>query len=138
MTTGYPDYEGNKSSVYSVEEWSVIEGVEKNFVLTAADKGFEETATSAYAVPAGKTLYISGMSLVVRASAAADADNNQMGAATLDTDGGNLALIGGNGGVPIVFKRPVVAPGDQDFNYTVTCYANHDCDMVLTLWGWEE
>lgn len=139
MTRGYPDYEGGKSKLYTVDEWAAFEGIDKNLFLTAVNKASGILTTGTYIVPSGKTLYVSGLGFSLVASEADDRDNNQIGYALLS---GTLlvtkySVVGGNGGGMAIFDKPIVIASGYTLNYSLANYANHNCDGYLSVWGYE-
>jgi len=47
--------------VYLKPDWEAKEGNDKNFYVTATNRGFNESNYLEYAVTAGKTLYLCGL-----------------------------------------------------------------------------
>ena len=137
MARGYPDFEGNKRGMYSPAEWAAKEGDDKNFRVAGLNKTFAQIATAAYAVPAGKTLYIVGMAINSTAVNAADADNNHHVFGGISEGLTIKSQLGGNGGAGITFSKPHVIAGGTNFNYSVVSGANHNVNMALTAWGYE-
>jgi len=139
MARGYPDFEGDKSGLYLKPEWSAKEARDKNFGLTMANKASGEYVAGSYAVPAGKTLYITGLSFSINGTEAEDRDNNQVGEAVLLLFAGLLtrAILGGNGGGGIALSKPIVFEAEDVMYILLYNYANHNCGGYLTLWGYE-
>ncbi len=139
MAHGYPDYEGDKQRVYLVPEWAALGAVDKTFVSGDTGKARNDSVVVNYIVPAGKTLYITTLSCYSGASGAADSDLNQMckivcGDATTGT---NFWTQAGNGGVGAVLSKPGVIPAGHQAQFSVVNLANHNCDIGLSVLGYE-
>ena len=139
MAHGYPDYEGDKSGLYLKPEWAAKEGTDKNFTYSRGQTPWGGFAQNDYAVPAGKTLYICGMSFYNRSFLAANGDLNQIGVSTIYdvTDLNTLAVLGGNGGGSISFPKPIPIPGGHTVRVYQYNWANHDTAGEVSLWGYE-
>jgi len=101
--------------------------------VTAVDAEQHEN----YAVDAGKTLYITNMSVCIFASNVADRDANHHNfAAYIAYNGTWLEEIGGDGGGSWHFNVPIVIPGGN--TATLFCYnrSNHECTIFVTARGY--
>jgi hypothetical protein len=58
--TDYPDYEGEKSGVYSFELWAAKKGLGRGDWNSASVDDSTWTAVLTYTVPTGKELYVCG------------------------------------------------------------------------------
>lgn len=140
MTSGYPDFEGDKSAVFSKADWAALMGIDKDFSGIGTDKAFNASTLVTYTVPAGKKLYIVQASIGIFASAVANADNNQFGYLYLynATTAANLAFVGVNGGGSLMFPKPIALTALQVFRLYGVSKANHDVDIYISASGWEE
>jgi len=125
--------------VYLQPEWAAKTGIDKNFAYSVSNVAGGSQGSGSYTVPSGKTLYICGMSFKISAYASANADLNQMGAMRIknQTDGIELACIGGNGGGSVTFSKPHVIPANKEFWYIYEVNTNHNCDIRIATWGFE-
>jgi len=139
MAHGYPDFEGDKSKVYSGADWSAIEAYDKNFRVLGGNITWGNSTTLDYAVPVGKILYITGLAYGSVASAAADYDHflYVKGFIRNVTTATVLAEAGGVGGGGITFSKPLVIPGGETVRSTVSNYSNITCNIAVTAWGYE-
>lgn len=139
MTNDYPDFEGGKSGLYSVAEWAAKEGADKNFRIQGLNKANAEGVSGYYTVPTGKTLYMCGASFHIFATASLNADLNQIGMFALINVTTSTVLFrgGGNGGGSCIFSRPIVFTAGQQMQYHCVPYANHNCNLDATFWGYE-
>ncbi|NVM22282.1 MAG: hypothetical protein HWN68_10945 [Desulfobacterales bacterium] len=138
MVSGYPDWEGEKSKLYTGADWAAVEAYDVNLTIAGGPVGYGLAATLVYVVPAGQTLYISQVSFACYASVAANADNNQMAVVQIldATTGALLYREGGNGGAGQVFSKPLVIPGGNTLNLIIACLANHNCMLVAHAGGY--
>jgi len=134
----YPDYQGEKSKLFTTADWAAVEATDQNFTAIGVNLGFAFGALVAYVVPAGRTLYITQVGFVSHATVAADGDNNQIAfASILDlTTGIPLFRQGGNGGGAVALNKPLVIPGGNTVNIYVTTYANHNVDIIVHAGGY--
>ena len=139
MASGYPDFEGGKSKLFTVAEWAALEATDKNFSASGEDVAFGLDAGLVYTVPAGKKLYITQIACSLSAYLEADGDNNQICRLYLwnETDDEYTAIIGGNGGAMMVFNKPIVFEAGIIVWIFVTQKANHNCDVWLFGSGYE-
>ncbi len=135
---GYPDFEGQKTRLWTIADWAAVEAYDQNFTAIAVNLGFAFGVLVAYVVPAGQTLYITQIGFVSHASAAADGDNNQIAFASVLnlTTGIQLFRQGGNGGGAIALNKPLVIPGGDTVNIYATTYANHNVDLIIHAGGY--
>ena len=139
MAHGYPDFEGDKSKVFTISDWSAIEGIDKSFDESAVNQGWLDSDLIQYAVPAGKTLYIVGAAFAIQPSAAVDFDSflYVRGLIQAVEIGGGAFQISGLGGCFLPLTRPLVIAGGVTFEaYVVNC-SNIDCDIFVSAWGYE-
>lgn len=139
MASGYPDYEGQKSKLYSGADWAAIQATDKNFYNGDVNEVFNGAVAVVYAVPSGKTLYITGISTAGFASAAADYDHFLYSEAFIynATTATVLATKTGVGGAFMQFSKPIVIDGGDTVWLRVRNKANITCDIYLTAWGYE-
>lgn len=137
MASGYPDYEGTKSKLFTVSDWAAVRATDKNFTGTAVNKTRGTGVISAYAVPTGSTLYITGASFDIYSNAAADYDHFLHGQIGLKSGATYLCRLGGIGGKAISFDKPLVIAGGTNFNIEITTQANVACNLGYSVWGYE-
>jgi len=125
--------------VYLQPEWATRTGIDKNFIISGLSLAFQQASNLLYTVPAGKTLFVCGLSFYSYAEVAANADLNQMGFAYAYnlTTKVELAAIGGNGGNGITLPKPVAIPAGNVFLLAAYCVANHLCHVEAYAWGYE-
>lgn len=137
--TAHIDIETQSVAVKNQAEYAALTGVDKNFSTTADNKATGQSVYGSYTVTTGKTLYICGLSFVICAYAAANADLNQIGHGYLNnyTDGLNFGDLGGNGGGSIVFSKPIAIAAGKEFRYYCVNLSNHACNLYIAAWGYE-
>jgi hypothetical protein len=141
----YPDFtnptwwKDQDEGVYLRPEWAAKEAEDKNFHLGIVDKASGAGALGTYTVPAGKTLYICGLSWYLYAHAAADRDKDQVGAAVLnDQDADTYPVnLGGHGGAGMNLNKPMTVPAGNRFRYGLYNFSNHNATGILNAWGYE-
>lgn len=137
MASGYPDFEGPKVKVYLTPEWAAKEGTDKNLNGSASAVSFGAGKWIYYAVPAGKTLYVTSVQAGAYADAAADGDSNQICLLSVARGGASIAWGVGNGGVVLPLSKPIVLDAGEVFWLGCHSYANHDVDVVVSAQGYE-
>ncbi len=142
MARGYPDFEGNKSGLYLKPEWAAKEGTDKTFIAGGVMASFSNYVVFNYTVPVGKVLYLNAASFSLYATAVANADHNQIGAAviynaTVPAIPVDLAYLGGNGGGAIVFPKPVILKAGEVLVGQLVSKADHSCTGWLSVSGYE-
>lgn len=139
MASGYPDFEGQKSKLFTVADWAAVEATDKNINgggLVA--KSFGQDQDVSYTVPAGTTLYITQIYCSNRPAAAADGDKNQIGDLSLLIAGlYYIEGIGFNGGTFAVLTKPAVATAGQAVIIRGKNLANHNTKIYGGLSGYE-
>ena len=137
--TDYPDFEGGKQRVYLTPEWAAKEAVDKTFVIAPnnmpAVPGLLSSGT--YLVPAGKTLYITHVSFLGYATAAADRELNQgiWGQLYVGVDVRYEAM--GSFGVTAVLSKPVVVVAGETLGYGIANVSNHNIMVGCLIAGYE-
>ncbi len=138
MASGYPDFEGDKQKVYLAPEWAAKETKDKNIDKwgTLAVDGF---TYATYAVPTGKTVFITGMAFSAYGTDIIDRDLPQIAVVSLWISSGTHpdAEIGGNGGGSIVFAKPMVATAGQIIWLYIYNRAGHGLTINGQWWGYE-
>jgi len=139
MASGYPDFEGGKRRVYNTADWATDVGLAKAFNAFANNQAWNGVASLIYVVPPGKTLYIMGAATKSMASAAADAELNQMCELIIEDlpSGDDLWWQGGNGGVGQSFTQPIKYDAGHSFILIARNKANHNCNIQVTALGYE-
>lgn len=132
------DVEAQSVAMFIGAEWNIKEGNGKTLNVSGVNYGFGDSGYISYTIPTGKTYYITYLSFGNRASAAENADLNQMGGAYLwdQTDSKYLALIGGNGGGGVSFPAPLELATGKELRLYVVNRANHDCDPNACCGGY--
>jgi len=140
MAHGAPDYSGMKVDVVSRPEWAAKEATDKNFLGTATTQARLGSATVIYAVTSDEALYITQLACAIYATAAADADLNQMGSMRVydATDGVALFVQGVNGGAGIPFNKSLVIPTGHTVWIQAYNLSNHNCELVISAGGYEK
>lgn len=139
MARGYADYEGEKRGLLSEAELAEREGNYVTITGLGADKTFEQSAIALRTVPAGKTLYVTTLTVYCVASNAADADNNQF--FEVEVYAPSVATLhlkaGGNGGLVLLLRQPIKVAAAGLFTVYAFSYANHNVDLYITARGYE-
>lgn len=137
MATGYPDYQGQKYGLLTAAEWAAHEGTDKNLSGLASNKTFGQTLVVEYEVPAGKTLYLHGVSFFIYAFVAANYDHffyalvNVMDGATV------VGRLGGLGGGSLIFPKPIPISAGTTLGIQVLNGANVAAVLGLSAGGYE-
>jgi len=139
MSSGYPDFEGDKQRLYLTPEWAALEGLEKSFIAFDGAEVAGGTAHLDYVVPAGKTLYITRLSFKSEANDAGKEELNQIcSAALINLDTGDyLWWQGGNGGGGLSLSQPESFSAGANVRFAVTNGSGHICAIYLTAIGYE-
>ena len=133
------DFQDQNVGVHSEAEFEVKQGKDKKVGVVLSSRGFAESDVANYTVPAGKTLYICGVSVCVRASLAADYDHFLHITLMLrdETLGSALLSISGVGGANMPLLRPLVFEAGHQLSLTIINYANVTCEGVGYIFGYE-
>lgn len=143
--TGKPDYfqkvdvVAQSIGIFLQPEWAVKEGEDRTIIASAANKAPGANVALTYTVPVGKTLYTMQVSAFARAVNVADADNQHAGLLTLYPFLGSSASLwpGFNTGFAISLVVPIRSNAGQILYATVTNISNHNCDLGLSIAGYE-
>lgn len=140
MASGYPDFEGQKSKLFTVADWAAVLATDKELNFYVNDVIYGNYGYLDYTVPAGKTLYVTEISFLMYASDEADADNNQIGVVSLknQTDTTYHGLVGGNGGGYLHLSKPAVFTAGKVVRLLVWNNANHTCNVEGYAGGYEK
>jgi len=133
------DIDAQSVGVYLQTEWETKEGHDKNFRSSGTSKNWGGNTYFEYEVPAGKTLYITGVSYAIFPDAAADYDHHlhfwlemyQLLPLNRYVD------IGGEGGGAIMLTKPIVIPHGKAVQGKITNKSNVSCTVVVCAWGYE-
>lgn len=138
MVSGYPDYEGQKSRLFTVADWAAVEATDINLWGAAVNQARGGFAFIAYVVPAGQTLYVVMFTGASYANLAASGDLNQICYGWLldFTTGVPYCYQGGNGGFSAPLTKPVVIPGPDLLQARCYNQANHNCDLTVYVGGY--
>lgn len=126
MARGYPDFEGNKSGLYSKAEWAAFEGSDRNITGTSLVLPAAATALISYTPPATQTFYISHFGCNLISGAGNVALYIQESPIIV-----YLAVAGGAQGCFASLNKPIVVAGGQ----MVRMVAYHFGLGALTLAG---
>jgi len=135
----YPDFEGQKSGIYSIADWAAHEGKEKFFEVTDSPVLPWNAMVLDYAVPAGKKLYILGGSWGTFAAAVANYDHflwiwvNIYDLTTGNKNVMQVSLGGGN----IVLKVPAIIPANHTLRLFAQNMSNVGVWLAMNAWGYE-
>lgn len=105
MAHGYPDFEGQKSSLYLVPQWEAFRSEDKDLVGAANVAATWEDTVLTYTVPSGKVLYIVSWGCYIRVLNTAVIGRLRKTAGAVIT---NHGLSGGMGGFSVQCPKPVV------------------------------
>ena len=139
MARGRPDFSPTAVDVILRPEWAAVEATDKNLGAFGSSLAWEAGISVNYAVPAGKTLYITQLSGHSYAQAAADADLNQMMGIGITYGGPPVTLwyAGGNGGSGMAFPKPLVLSAGETMHLFGVSFANHEVSMDIVACGYE-
>jgi len=133
------DIEAQHVGVYLQPDWTALQGKDKNFnALTAAlATGFYTSAE--YAVPEGKTLYITHIAGWCFSSSDVNRDEIViMGISIYDeTAGAYVFASGGNGGCATNLSKPIVIPEEHTVWLMSWNFSAHPCDVRVSAGGYE-
>lgn len=139
MASGYPDFEGGKQKVFGVETWSALVGSEVHIngsknLAAFGDSGY----TVQYAVPAGKTFYVTQFYVVAYAQVAANAELPLPFRIDIESDGAPKARAGGNYGDLFLLPVPVAVDGGDEAKVLVVNLSNHAVTVIAGAIGYVE
>ena len=137
--TDYPDFEGGKVRLLTERQWAEFEGLAVTIANSGGAKTFGQSVVATRLVDADKTLYLTSVAIVIVATNAADADNNQFG--YMDIRSPDVVTwhgkAGFNGGIYIELDQPIKVAGGKDVYIYGFSYANHDVDIAVFARGYE-
>jgi len=116
-------------------DWATQHGMDVTF--TAITTGTFTNAITSYTVPAGKSLYICGVSAQAEASLTTHADLPQIVGVYLWDDMIIKAGCGGNGGCALPLPRPVLIPAGHTMKLYLLLRANHQQNGTACAWGYQ-
>lgn len=125
--------------VYLQPEWAAKENQDKNFYASASNQARNGSAAIEYTVPAGKTLFLCGVGGGSSSYLAADYDHFLYVMLSIGdaTDEEVLARFGGLGGLAVPLNKPLTFPAGHEVEIKIFNYANVNCDLEVTAWGYE-
>lgn len=124
--------------VYLQPGWAAKQGIDKNFNASKDPANFGEGALISYTPAVGKTLYIEGFSVANQFLDAVDSTDPAHAIAVMAIGGTTISAVGGNGGFGIIFSAPKVVAGGTAITVLAVNNINHNMNLVVTAWGWEE
>ncbi|MCK9598670.1 MAG: hypothetical protein M0R06_06490 [Sphaerochaeta sp.] len=139
MSSGYPDFYGDKAEVMTRADWATIKGTQKILEYgkdPLAAGGFVDLT---YNVPAGKVLYIVQYSASMIGYAAGDRELIQSllfeieDATTYET----LIQQSGQGGINSSLLSPLKIPGGHTFYSIAQNFSNHSETVDIVIIGFE-
>mgnify|MGYP001574539190 CR=1 FL=1 len=136
MAKGRPDFSPTAVDVILRPEWAAQEGTDKQF-LAEDVKTYRQLVETIYTVPAGRKLIITDLIGRAFATAAANADLNQIMEITCFTDTTELVIVGGNGGLAVTLSKPLVILAGALFSLRTYCNANHEMNVAALASGYE-
>jgi len=126
------------AGVYLEPEWQTKEGKDKTFLFTAPNVAIDASVSGLYAVPPGKTLFLTSFQASTYASAAADADKPQHFLAGIWTDSGTFDVrFGGDGGEAVALSKSLRTGIADNLNFYLYNYSNHVCNLGINAQGYE-
>jgi len=103
----YPDFEGNKSKLFTVADWSAVEATDKNLEGSNTFLAAGRSIVIDYVIPSGSTFYICQWGFEI------EKDTFVIGELT-SYDGATSTYLGVNGGKPgnaLSLSKPVAITG---------------------------
>lgn len=137
MARGYPDYEGEKSKLFTVADWAAIEATDKNVSGLSAAKAWGQTHDINYTVPAGTTTYVCVVSIAAFAQLIADADLHQTVRGALYLDAIVVLELGGDGGQVISLAKPIAGTVGVVIKLRIWNYSAHSSFLSGVWNGYE-
>ena len=132
------NFKEQEVGVYAQPEWAAKIGVDKNFLVLGAAMTWHEIAEETYLVPAGKTLYINGISFRITVNTNTDYDHFLYGEVRLGLEAGAiLGGIGGIGGNGITFPKPQVLSAGETMLLEVINNTSLTVSIEGYAWGYE-
>jgi len=137
--TAQIDIETQSVGIYLQPDWQALQGTDKNFYFSGINYTWNDGGYVSYTVPAGKTLYLCGVSFAIMAAAAADYDHFLycMGSVINYTTGVFLAYSGFLAGGQLTFTKPLVFSAGQEVRISNYNYSNITCHLTCSGWGYE-
>lgn len=139
MAHGYPDFEGEKSGLYLIPEWTTVENTDKNFHTYGQNKTAGEGINISYTIPAGKTLYITWASGGIISQNQADYDHFMRMWGYIDDDTLSVRYVDlvGESGIHLPFPKPIVIPSGHDLFAALYNWSDINAILLLTVVGYE-
>ena len=137
MTDDRPDYSPTAVDVVLRPEWAAKEGTDKDIRGSAGSTAFAGALDIDYTVPAGKTVYITSISVAAAAIALADAGKHQTVRGSLLIAGSEHFELGGDGGQALAVSKPIVALAGELIRLRVFQYAEHASALFGAWNGYE-
>ena len=136
--TAQIDIETQSVGVSFQGEWQVEQGKQKHFRGSGTNISSGNFATVvSYTVPSGKNLYVYSFCFAIRATDAADRNNNQIGIASLFRADAAYLDFGANGGGSYTLGAPMKVAAYESINLLVYNMANHNCNLTGSVLGYE-
>lgn len=139
MPRGYPDWEGDKSGLYTEAVWASHEGESVTFGFDhniIADGAF---VSAQHAVAPGKALYITTVTFGAHGVVADDREVPQHIMVFLASPTINQYLTGqgGEGGGSLLLETPIVIPAGVTVWVIIENHAGHQCEVAAVVHGYE-
>jgi hypothetical protein len=129
-----PDGLGLTVDLSSHPDWQTQVGNDKTISASGGGKTFNQFAVTNYLVPAGKTLYIWGISCISQIEGVADAGKAAAVLVQVSVGAIPLALIGGVSGGFINLNRPSVVSAGDTVALLIINNADATCTLAAVLW----
>ena len=123
--------------IYLQPEWAAKTGIDKNFACENDNAAWAEVAYVSYSVPAGKTLFLSGLSFQTQVLTNTDYDHFLYVQIAVTVAGTTIVTFAGLGGGSLTFPKPIVADATEEVILLVVNRANLSCKISATMWGYE-
>ncbi|MBU2249583.1 MAG: hypothetical protein KKD77_22745 [Gammaproteobacteria bacterium] len=133
------DIEAQSIGVQLQPDWQTLQGNQKYFRVSGASVTSGNVAATNYEVPTGKTLYVTHIGGACHADAAANRDLPQICYMALAEVNSSILRVelGGDGGGFHTFPTPIKFVAGEIMRYQIWNFANHDCNIYMTVGGYE-
>lgn len=134
-----PDGQGLTVDLMLRPEWAAAIGIDKNLLASAVNVAAGIAINLAYAVPAGKTLYLQSFSFSEWAMLVADSELNQIVSGDIwnITTSTGICYVGGNGGAAITFPKPLAFSAGTVVKLFARNGSGHGVELTMTAQGYE-
>lgn len=137
MSSGYPDYEGQKQRVYLTPDWAALVGKEKIFASAEGPYTWGQSISLTYLVPTGKALYIWDAEASSHASTSTDYDHHLYVQLVMNNGSGWSVSRQGLASAKSVSAGPLVVDAGETFTAAAYNWANVAVELTLSIWAYE-